>query len=367
VLLLVAVLGLPPPAGARGAEVRRAAALGVHGMVYLDTPRSWKAAMIHQAAALGAASVRVDIPLSFVFRAPGAPADLAALDDDLALARRERIRLTGVLSESPPWATACPQGTPPTLAPRCPYGDLRLFASHVRTLARRGRGIVEAWEVGNEPQSSWSFIGTPSDYAHVLDAAITAIRSVDPRAKVLVGGLAGNRPSITFLQQVLTTPGALHLSRRIDAANLHVRGPISSLARQVRDWRGVMDRFGFRGPIWVTEFGYPSDPAAQRLPDFGGPADAARLGLGDEGQATYLRRALPILLRAGAARAFVTLRDGLSGAFATEGVLRGRGVGDPAGASPQVRRKPAFHTVQRLARSGALGRRIPPPRVPPRS
>jgi hypothetical protein len=199
-------------------------------------------------------------------------------------------------------------------------------------------------------------------YAWVLHTAMKAIRSVDPRAKVLIGGLADNAPSIEFLQRVLLTPG-LHLTHRLDAANLHVRGPLSSLAKQVHAWRHVMAGFGFRGPIWVTEFGYPSDPSAQRLRDFGGPAEAARLGSGDRGQAAYLRRALPLLRRAGAARAYVTLRDGEDGPFASEGVLRGSGIGDPPGPHPRAVRKRAFFAVRHLVRSGALGRTVAPARL----
>jgi hypothetical protein len=362
---LVAGLGAAAPAAARPtAPPLRAAALGIHGMVYLDEPRSWKAAVIHQAAALGAASLRVDVPPSQVFRTPGGPPDLAGLDDDLALARREHIRLTAILGATPAWAAACPPGTDPALAPRCPYADLRLFERHVRILARRARGVVEAWEIGNEPVGGWSYIGTVRQYAWVLHTAMKAIRSVDPHAKVLIGGLADNAPSIEFLQRVLMTPG-LHLTHHLDAANLHVRGPVSSLAKQVRAWRHVMAGFGFRGPIWITEFGYPSDPAAQQLRDFGGPAEVARFGSGDSGQADYLRRALPLLLRAGAARVYVTLRNGDSGTFASEGILRGAGVGDPPGPHPRVRRKPAFGVVRQLARSGALGRRVRPGRLRP--
>jgi hypothetical protein len=69
-----------------------------------------------------------------------------------------------------------------------------------------------------------------------------------------------------------------------------------------------------RVPLWVTEHGYPGDSAYQCDPRFRG---------GEAAQAAYLRRSLPALSRAGAARVFVTLRDNLAGAWASEGLLGG--------------------------------------------
>jgi hypothetical protein len=91
-------------------------------------------------------------------------------------------------------------------------------------------------------------------------------------------------------------------------------------------------------PLWITEFGYPSDPAYQYDRAYhAGPAS----------QAAYLCHAIPILLAHGAAKVFVTLRDNLGGPFASEGVITG-GVSDPPAADPLVVRKPAFAALSRL-------------------
>ena len=73
-------------------------------------------------------------------------------------------------------------------------------------------------------------------------------------------------------------------------------------------------RFGFRGPLWITETGYPSDPAYQ--------GDAG-FRAGPRSQAAYMRAAVPAMLGAGASSVFVTLRDGEPGwgLFESEGVL----------------------------------------------
>ena len=84
--------------------------------------------------------------------------------------------------------------------------------------------------------------------------------------------------------------------------------------------------WGFSGPLWITEHGYPSDSAFQYDPGYGsGPA----------AQAAYLTASLPTLLDAGASEVFVTERDNLGGEFGSEGVLGGD-VGDPPPADPQV-------------------------------
>jgi hypothetical protein len=92
-------------------------------------------------------------------------------------------------------------------------------------------------------------------------------------------------------------------------------------------------------PLWVTEFGYPSDRAYQYDRVYrSGPTS----------QASYLSRALPALLDGGAAKVFVTLRDNLAGQFASEGIIAGA-VTDPPQTAPLVVRKPAFTALRRLA------------------
>jgi hypothetical protein len=69
---------------------------------------------------------------------------------------------------------------------------------------------------------------------------------------------------------------------------------------------------------------------------------------GPASQASYLCRAIPLLLAHGAAKVFLTLRDNLGGPFASEGVIAG-GVSDPPATDPLVVRKPAFAPLSGLA------------------
>jgi hypothetical protein len=123
---------------------------------------------------------------------------------------------------------------------------------------------------------------------------------------------------------------------------VHIRASLRRLPETLRAWRTFFAaHHAGDQPLWVTEFGYPSDPAHQYDPAYrAGPAS----------QASYLCRALPILLTGGATKVFVTLRDNLGGQFASEGVIAG-GVNDPPTADPAVVRKPAFAALSRLAAS----------------
>ena len=130
-----------------------------------------------------------------------------------------------------------------------------------------------------------------------------------------------------------------------------MRGRLASLGRTIRRWRAFSRRAGIDAPIWVTEHGYPSEPRFQTDP---------RFDTGEPGQAAYLRRSIAALVRAGAARVFVTERDNLGGAFASEGLLGGD-VRDPPSPTPLIKPKPAAAMFARLTS------RVPVPDARPRS
>jgi hypothetical protein len=100
--------------------------------------------------------------------------------------------------------------------------------------------------------------------------------------------------------------------RSFDVASGHLRGTLGGIGRAVRRVREVYRRYGrAKAPFWVTEFGYPADPACQTDPAYRG---------GERAQARYLARGLNTLTHAGAAQVFVTLRDNLDGCWASEGI-----------------------------------------------
>jgi hypothetical protein len=100
--------------------------------------------------------------------------------------------------------------------------------------------------------------------------------------------------------------------------------------------------FGRGGaPLWVTEHGYPADPAYQHDPDYRG---------GEAAQAAYLRDSLPTLVRAGAAQIFVTTRDTWTDEFGEASPYSSEGLARVDSSAPYpARRRPAFGVVRALA------------------
>jgi hypothetical protein len=319
------------------AAARADSPYALHSMIYADAPPTFKAAMFRHAAALGASSIRVDVSVAAIARADGRR-DWSSLDAYMALARTCRLQVVGVLLDTPTWLAACPPRTPLLENYRCPVSDPDRYARLAGEIAAHARGIIDDWEIRNEPDGRWAYLGTPRDYARELTAAAAAIHAANGRARVLLGGVMtlSSRP---WLRAVLRTGAA----RAIDVANVHIRGSLAGLPRVIAAWRVFFARHGVRAPLWVTEFGYPSDPRFQTDPGFDD---------GERAQAAYLARALPALLRAGAARVFVTERDNLGGAFASEGLLGGL-VADPPQPDPVIRPKPAAGTFTRLAKNGS--------------
>jgi hypothetical protein len=139
------------------------------------------------------------------------------------------------------------------------------------------------------------------------------------------------------MDAMLATPGADAI-HKFDIANVHIRTPNpADTGPVVRRWRHYLIDRGFRGPLWVTETGYPADPAYQTQPGYED---------GPRSQARWLTTAILTMLQSGAAMVFVTERDSMQSAYASEGLLQST---DPLTSSPLVTRRPSFYAVQALA------------------
>jgi hypothetical protein len=331
----VLVAGAPHAHGS-AAPWRASTPLASHAMVYLDAPHSFKETMFRESARLGASAIRVDLALSAIFAADGTE-DWQQVDDVVALARRYGLHPVGIVLATPWFLAACPPDAP-AYSYTCPPSDLAAWKRMVSRLAAHTRGVVETFEILNEPDGRWAFAGSAADYARLLRAGHDAIAAGNPRAKVAIAGTM-SLASRAWLEQVFAHAGD-HPERLYDIANVHVRGSLRQLPAIIRAWRAFFAAHNAAGkPLWVTEFGYPSDPDFQHDRGYrSGPAS----------QASYLRRALPVLSRLGVDKIFVTLRDNLAGRFASEGVIGGS-VTDPPQPDPLVVRKPAFTALNGFA------------------
>lgn len=307
-------------------------------MLQLDSPSPLMATMFSQAAAMHASAIRLDVAPALVFGGdPSQPPDFQGLDEVIALARQYNLQVVGDLITVPWWIASCQGPTDISDMDRCGTDDLAGYGSMIGQIVAHAGGAVRYWEVWNEPDTSQFFTGTPEQYAWMLRTAHDAIKAADPSATVLLGGMSSTA-AMPWLTQVFATPGA-EAGEAFDVANIHERGALDALAPDVVSWRQFLSSAGFTGALWVTELGYPSDPAFQYDPSFvSGPG----------AQAAYLEAAVPTLVDAGASEVFVTERDNLTGQFASEGVLGGN-VDDAAALDPEVVPKPSFAAVQSLA------------------
>jgi hypothetical protein len=156
------------------------------------------------------------------------------------------------------------------------------FASFAGAAARHFRGRA-AWEIWNEPNVPQFWAGSPDPAAYVAlaRAAAKEIREGDPEAWILGPSLGGDGFDLPYLEATF----ALGLLDVVDAVSVHPYGASHPEAAEdfYGDVRALMARYapGRTIPLVVSEWGYRVE------------------GLGPEGQADFLVRALEVNRRAG--------------------------------------------------------------------
>jgi hypothetical protein len=311
------------------------APISAHAMVHTCcSPMALKERVFSEAKQLGSAYIRVDVEMNAIFEDPnGAKAvtpNWSGVDEVMALSKKYDLPVLGILLAPPRFTSACPERWPDSA--KCAAADTHEFGALAGAVAEHAADTIHHWEIVNEPDGHWAFEGTPEQYAAMLSAAHDGIKARVPDARVVLGGLM--RPHEPgWLERVFATPGADAI-HKFDIANIHLRGPVDAVVRRYVEFRSWLADRGFRGPLWVTEHGYPADPAFQTDPAYAG---------GDASQAAYLTQTLVGLGEAGAPQVFVTLRDDLGGKYASEGLEH---IDEAAGYA--VSRRPAFAAVQRV-------------------
>jgi hypothetical protein len=317
------------------ASPAHASPISAHAQVYTCCMAdATKERIFAEAEAVGADFIRVDIEMSGIFNGQGSASrddpDWTKLDQVMQLARKHHLQVLGLLLAPPAYISTCPTGPDPG---RCAVADTTEFGRLASEIAEHAQDTIRHWEILNEPDADWAFTGTPEQYAAMLSAAHDGIKARVPDTRVVLGGISRPKDP-AWLERMFATPGtdAIH---KFDIANMHLRGPVAPVVSRHRQFRAWLGDRGFKGPLWITELGYPADPAFQVDPSFTG---------GDAGQAAYLTQSLVDLGEAGAEQVFVTLRDSGEGAYASEGLVHMDEA--PGGATT---RRESFYAVRRLA------------------
>ena len=252
-----------------------------------------------------------------------------------------------------------------------PTANLKLASGQT---ARTGLGLLRYYEDGNEPDANWVNADGSPLFSPAAAAAMSSadydgdqgrlggtfgIKSADPAAQLVLAGLAGAGASSDWLTNVTS-----YLDGMRTWATAHRGGSFPADVLNVHDYCFGPDPFGTKNPrpgiapeacgiatalagvvayrdqhlpgkeVWLTEFGYDTDPGSRLRAPAIGSADAQAV------QGQWLVRTFLALMGSGIDRAFLFVsRDNCTGSasacpgndvqFSTSGVLTQKGDEQP--------------------------------------
>ncbi|HEX2128533.1 MAG TPA: glycosyl hydrolase [Solirubrobacterales bacterium] len=233
----------------------------------------------------GVETVRFQVTWASVERTPGIY-DWSSLDAFMDGLARHGLEPLPYVFGSPAWVANQPKHPPiDTAADRAAWRSfLRAMAARYGAggrfwTAREAKAPIRRWQIWNEPNFEfyWDPDPDPKDYAELVKVSARAIRSVERRAEIMLGGVAPVRSGTRwwiYLRKFYDVPG---IKASFDAVALH---PYSQSMRdlrwQVKRARRIMANANDgRTPLGITEIGWSS--GTQRVPLVVGPARQARL------------------------------------------------------------------------------------------
>lgn len=179
----------------------------------------------------------------------------------VGLLTKNNIKILGLLNYNATW-TGGDWNTAP---------DADLFAIYAKAVVNRYKDRVKYWEIWNEPNQSIYWV--PQDgmkaYTALLKKVYPVIKSEDPTALVLLGGLASD--AAPSLEQIYRLGGKEYF----DIVNFHpFESPLDPQAMQkMRSayetvYRLMQKNGDEKKPIWLTELGCPGVPAAKETQEW---------------------------------------------------------------------------------------------------
>jgi len=173
------------------------------------------------------------------------------------------------------WASTAPAEVKPTLWQRMCYmpKDVTLLTDFMTKAVNHHKPTVRTWEFLNEPVwTGHALPGPPhkcpgaeygpADYISLLKKVSPVIKAADPGCTV-IGGFSAE--PWHFSEEFMTS-GALDY---VDVYNLHnypvFRAP-ETFIPEMRELLALMDKYGGRKPIWITEYSYYAADQKPRTP-----------------------------------------------------------------------------------------------------
>lgn len=205
--------------------------------------------------------VRMDFLWNDIEPAPG-QFDFERYDFLVDELHKNGIHILGIVGYSANWAGSSWNALP---------DEFSTFSHYAATVAARYKNWVRHWEIWNEPDHPEYL--QPQDnlkgYTELLKVTYPAIKSANPQAQVLLGGLTMD--IVQAFKNVYANGGGNFfdiVSIHPFAAPLSISDPedrIRSTVAQCRDW---MQKEGKVKPIWITEIGCPGVSPVQETADW---------------------------------------------------------------------------------------------------
>lgn len=224
--------------------------------------------------------------------------DWSGVDPIVAGAQAEGIRLLPMVYGVPRWLAA-----DENLAPLADADARAAWQGFLKVLAARyGPGgsffaggpetPIRRWQIWNEPNFDyyWKPPQSPKSYGRLVKLSAAALREVDPRAKIVLAGVAAVREGVPwagFMRELLAVP---RIERSFDFVGFHPYShDVADLRGQIERMRRLLIRSGAaKARLAITEIGWASDGDRSRP-----------LVVGARQQAALLRRSFGLLAEPG--------------------------------------------------------------------
>ncbi len=180
--------------------------------------------------------------------------DWSFWDDYIQAAGQAKLTLIPYICYTPKWAASDQGENFWRSSPQDPED----FGRFISALVQRYRDSIHTWELWNEPDNPAYWSGSVAQMAALVRSGSRAVRSVDPQARVVLGGIA---TELSFLERLFREE---KIAPYIDVVNLHSYfetwhpESIERLPDYLDDAADIVRSHGENEPLWLAETGYSS-------------------------------------------------------------------------------------------------------------
>jgi len=171
---------------------------------------------------------------------------------------QESLYILGILSYSSEWASSAPADAPGTHE-YYPPANLDDWKNYVTEVVKRYKNKIKHWQVWNEQDTGfWKPKPDAAAYASLLKTTYETIKSIDPEAVVVLGGINGN--SKDYLQSLMDN-GAVSYFDKLAVHPYTLASPENAdLAGRLSGLNKIITTAGGKQKMWVTEMGWDTKP-----------------------------------------------------------------------------------------------------------